>query len=82
MLEKTSFRLLTTVIPKTTEETAGISRLKAKLKSVVDAEIVSMVTRGVTEEGRLSFLQRLREAGSGDYREIFQQAYDRWQGDK
>ena len=82
VLEKTSFRLLTTVIPKTTEETAGISRLKAKLKSVVDAEIVSMVTRGVTEEGRLSFLERLREAGSGEYREIYQQAYDRWQGEK
>ena len=70
------------MISKTTEETAGISGLKAKIKALADAEIVSMVTRGVTEEGRLSFLQRLREAGSGEYREIFQQAYDRWQGDK
>lgn len=82
VLEETCFKLLTVVIPKTTEENAGIARLKAKLKAVVDAEIVSMVTQGVTEESAASFLQRLREAGSGEYREIYQRAYDRWQGEK
>lgn len=82
VLEKTCFKLLTVVIPKTSEENADIARLKAKLKSIVDAEIVSMVTQGVTEEGRASFLQKLREAGSAEYKGIYQRVYDRRQGEK
>ena len=82
VLEKTSFKLLTAVIPRTTGENAGITRLKGKLKAAVDAEIVSMVTRGVTEEGRNTFLQRLRDEGSGEYREIYQRVFDRRQGEK
>ena len=70
------------MIPKTSEENADIARLKAKLKSIVDAEIVSMVTQGVTEEGSASFLQRLREAGSAEYKGIYQRVYDRRQGEK
>lgn len=81
VLEKTCFKLLTAVIPRTTVESAGIARLKARLKSVVDAEIVSMVTRGVTAEGRASFLARLEEAGSREYKEIYQNIYRRWQGE-
>ncbi len=82
VLEKTCFKLLTAVSPKTTEETAAIAGLKAKLKAVVDAEIVAMVTRGVTEDGRAAFLHRLREAGSEAYKEIYQRVYDRRQGEK
>ena len=51
-------------------------------QAVKDAEIVSMVTQGVTEEGRASFLQKLREAGSAEYKGIYQRVYDRRQGEK
>ena len=82
VLEENCFKLLTTVIPRTAEEKARAARLKTKLKSIVDAEIVDMVTQGVTEEGGVSFLQKLREAGSEEYKEIYQRTYDRWQGEK
>ena len=82
VLEKTCFKLLTAVSPKTADENAAIAGLKAKLKAVVDAEIVSMVTRGVTDEGRAVFLQKLREAGSEEYKDIYQRVYDRRQGEK
>lgn len=82
VLEEKSFKLLTNVIPRTSEEKARAYSLKTKLKSIVNAEIVSMVTHGVTEEGRASFLQRLKEAGSEEYKEINQNTYDRWQGEK
>ncbi len=80
VLEDTCFKLLTAVAPKTAAEDAGLTRLKARLKTIVDAEIVGMVTRGVTEDGRAAFLRRLQEAGSGEYRKIYQRIYDRRQG--
>ena len=64
--------------PKTTDQSAETTRLKAKLKSLVDAEIVSMVTQGVTEEGRVAFRESLKAGGSADYRQVYQQIYDRW----
>ncbi len=79
VLEPVSGKLLTVVAPKTTAQSAETARLKAKLKSLVDAEIVSMVTRGVTEESRGAFLEKLQENGSGEYRRIYQQIYDRWE---
>ena len=79
VLEPVSGKLLTVVAPKTTAQSAETARLKAKLKSLVDAEIVSMVTRGVTEESRAAFLKKLQENGSGEYRRIYQQIYDRWE---
>ncbi len=82
VLEEKSFKLLTHVIPRTAEEKAKTSSLKIKLKSIIDAEIVNMVTHGVTEEGRASFLQQLKDAGSKEYKEIYQCTYDRWQGEK
>ena len=78
MLEPISAKLLTTVAPKTTDQSAETTRLKAKLKSLVDAEIVSMVTQGVTEEGRAAFRESLKAGGSADYRQVYQQIYDRW----
>ena len=82
MLETVSHKLLTTVAPRTTAENAEIVRLKAKLKAIVDAEIVSAVTKGYTEAERASFLQRLRDAGSEAYKDTYQQIYDRWQGER
>ncbi len=79
VLEPVSGKILTTVAPKTTAESAETTRLKAKLKSLVDAEIVSMVTQGVTEEGRAAFREKLQAGGSRDYRRVYQQIYDRWE---
>jgi len=80
VLEPVSHKYLTTVAPKTGEEDARLTRLKAKLKSIIDAALVSMVTRGVTEENTQQLRQQLREAGSGEYRTVYQTLYDRWQG--
>lgn len=82
VLEKTSWKLLTTVAPKTTDEAAETRRLKARLKSLTDGAIVSAVTQGITPEGREEFLRRLREGGSEDYVRVYQQIYDRWRGGK
>ena len=79
VLEPVSAKILTTVAPKTTDQSAETSRLKAKLKSLVDAEIVAMVTQGVTAERREAFLKELEENGSREYRRIYQQIYDRWE---
>ena len=78
VLEPVSGKLLTTVAPKTTAQSAETARLKAKLKSLVDAEIVSMVTQGVTDEARAAFREKLKSGGSAEYRQVYQQIYDRW----
>ncbi len=81
VLEKTSHKYLTAVAPRTAQENARLTALKAKLKSVIDAALVSMATRGVTEEDAALFLGQLEEAGSREYREIYQAIYDRWRGE-
>ncbi len=78
VLEPISSKVLTSVAPKTVDQSAGVARLKAKLKSLVDAGIVAMITRGVTAEQRETFREQLRENGSAEYRQIYQQIYDRW----
>ena len=78
VLEPVSGKLLTAVAPKTTDQSAEAARLKAKLKSLVDAGIVSMVTQGVTDETRAAFLEKLKAGGSTEYRRVYQQIYDRW----
>ena len=78
VLEPVSCKILTSVAPKTTAESAEVSRLKAKLKSLVDAGIVAMVTQGVTEEQRETFRRRLQSEGCADYCRVYQQIYDRW----
>ena len=81
ILEKVSNKILVTVAPKTTAESASIARLTAKLKAVVDAEIVSMVTHGVSTGSKAAFLRQLQESGSEEYRQVYQQVYDRWRGE-
>ena len=82
VLEPVSCKLLTTVAPKTTAQSSAVQQLKAKLKSVVDAGIVAMVTRGVTDEAREAFMQQLRENGSEEYLRVYQQVYDHWREEK
>jgi putative aldouronate transport system substrate-binding protein len=77
VLEPVSAKILTSVAPKTVTESAEVSRLKAKLKSAVDAGIVAMVTQGVTEERREAFRRQLTENGSAAYRQVYQQIYER-----
>ena len=81
VLENVSHKMLTTVAPKTALEDAKLTRLKAKLKSIIDAALVSMVTQGVTAENTELMRQQLQEAGSGEYREIYQTLFDRWRGE-
>ncbi len=82
VLEPVSCKLLTTVAPKTTAQSSAAQRLKAKLKSAVDAAIVSMVTQGVTDETRGAFERQLRESGSEEYIRVYQQVYDHWREEK
>ncbi len=82
VLEPVSSKLLTTVAPKTTAQSSAAQRLKAKLKSAVDAAIVSMVTQGVTDEAREAFARQLRESGSEEYIRVYQQVYDHWREEK
>ncbi len=77
VLEPVSAKILTSVAPKTVTESAEVSRLKAKLKSAVDAGIVAMVTQGVTEERREAFRRQLTENSSAAYRQVYQQIYER-----
>lgn len=79
LLEPVSFKLMTAVAPKSAEEDARLTRLKASLKSVIDEAIVSMVTRGVTEESAAKLRRDLEDAGWEEYRQIYQDIYDRWQ---
>ena len=48
----------------------------------MDAEIVAMVTHGVTDEARDAFMQQLRKDGSEEYVRVYQQVYDRWREEK
>lgn len=80
VLEPVSSKYLTAVAPKSPLEDARLTRLKAKLKNIIDAALVTMVTQGVTEENTAQLHQQLLEAGSGEYREIYQTLYDRWRG--
>lgn len=82
VLEPVSCKLLTTVAPKTTAQSSAVLRLKGKLKSVVDAGIVTMVTQGVTDEAREAFVRQLRENGSEEYVRVFQRVYDDWREEK
>ncbi|MBR2822329.1 MAG: extracellular solute-binding protein [Clostridia bacterium] len=80
VLESVSSKYLTAVAPKTPLENAQLARLKARLKSIIDAALVQMVTQGVTAENTALLQRQLQEAGSGEYREIYQTLYDRWRG--
>lgn len=78
VLEPVSAKVLTAVAAKTTAESSETARLKTKLKSIVDAGIVEMVTQGVTEERVEAFRRHLKENGCEEYCQVYQQIYDRW----
>jgi putative aldouronate transport system substrate-binding protein len=78
VLEPVSAKVLTAVAAKTTAESSETARLKTKLKSIVDAGIVEMVTQGVTEERVEAFRRQLKENGCEEYCQVYQQIYDRW----
>ncbi len=80
VLEDVSCKILTSVAPRLPAEDAELTRLKAKIRIVVDAGLVKMVTQGVTDESWELFQEELRDAGCGEYRDIYQQVYDRWTG--
>ena len=82
VLEPVSCKLLTTVAPKTTAQFSALQQLTAKLKALVDAEIVAMVSQGVTDEAREMYIQQLKENGSEEYIRVYQQVYDHWQEGK
>ncbi len=78
VLEPVSHRILTHVMPKTSEESARINQLYTQLKSVIDSALVNFMTTGVTDESFSAFLTTLRQAGSEEYRSLYQQSYDRY----
>ena len=59
----------------------GCGLWSAALKPLINGAIVDMVTTGVTEEKLTALAGKLREAGSEEYRSIYQQIYDRWQAE-
>ena len=79
VLEEVSAKYLTTVAGRGAEESGLLTRLKARLKAVVDAEIVRVVLQGPGEGEAEQFRRRLREAGAEEYRSVYQQIYSRWQ---
>ena len=81
VLEPFSGKLLTTVAPKTAEEDAEITRLLTRLRSVVNAHLVTMTCNGVDEAEKAALAADLQRAGSGRYREIYQKIHDRWRKD-
>ena len=78
VLESTSSKLLTTVASRAPEEDARINLLRNRLKSIVDAAIVEMITKGVTEESAAEYAAKIRDAGWEEYRSTYQGIYDRW----
>lgn len=80
VLERISFRYLTMVAQRNTEENARLNRLKSTLKSIVDQALVEFMTRGINEERYGAFLEDLKDAGAEEYRELYQTIYDRWRG--
>ena len=64
-------------------EEAGVlestsSKLLTTVESIVDAAIVEMITRGVTEESDAEYAAKIRDAGWEEYRSTYQGIYDRW----
>ncbi len=78
VLEPVSAKMMTAVASKTTAESSETARLKTKLKSIVDAGIVAMVTQGVTDERIEAFRSSLNENGCAEYCQVYQQIHDRW----
>ncbi len=80
VLEKVSFKRMTVTSPKTRDEDARLTALKAVLKNEIDASLVRFVTRGVTETEAEEFQERLKALGAEEYTELYQTVYDRTEG--
>lgn len=78
VLESRSYRVLSYVTSKTSEEAAQLAQLKSRLKTVVDGALVSFMTSGVTDENYAAFEQSLLDAGAQEYTTLYQTAYDRY----
>lgn len=78
VLEDDSHRILTYVMPKTSSESAQLSQLHTRLKTVVDRALVDFMTNGVTDERYAAFEQELEAAGAAQYKALYQTAYDRY----
>lgn len=78
VVENHSFRLLTYVMPKTTQESARLLQLHIQLKNVVDTALVDWMANGVTDASFQAFSSSLKQAGSEEYKAIYQKAYDRY----
>lgn len=77
VLEEESFYTLTYVMTKTSEESARLLQLKTQLKTLIDSSLVDFMTSGVTDESYAAFTAALKDAGSDEYKAIYQTAYDR-----
>ena len=80
VLEPVSYRYLTNVAQKNADENARLTRLKNVLKQIIDQALVEFMRQSADEEQYQAFLNNLREAGAEEYRELYQQIYDRWRG--
>ncbi len=78
VLESSSYRVLSYVTSKTSEEAARLAQLKARLKTVIDGALVSFMTSGVTDEDYAAFERNLLDAGAQEYTALYQTAYDRY----
>ncbi len=78
VLEGTSYRVLNYVTPKTSEESARLTHLKSRLKTVIDRALVSFMTSGVTDAAWETFQQDLDDAGWEEYITLYQTTYDRY----
>ena len=59
-------------------ENHSLLQLHIQLKNVMDTALVEWMAEGVTEESFQAFQAKLKEAGSEEYKAIYQKAYDRY----
>lgn len=78
VLENTSYCILTSIMPKTSEESARLVQLKTQLKTAIDTALVDFMTCGVDDESWAAFIDTLEKAGAAEYKAIYQSAYDRY----
>lgn len=77
VLEDKSYRTLTYVMTKTSNESARLLQLHTQIKTLLDSALVDFMTCGVTDESFSAFMTSLKEAGSAEYKAIYQTAYNR-----
>ncbi len=80
VLEPVSEKVLTVESAKTSQESARLTQLKKRIKTVVDDFIVNAVVHGVTDQAFDAFIEDLKAEGALEYRELYQQIYNRHTG--